>query len=78
LVFLKVIASAKKYYGFQTGDIIKAIIPKGKHVGSYIGAVAVRASGYFDIKNVYGHVLAQGVKFTYCKLLQRGDGYMYS
>ena len=38
------------YFGFQTGDIVKAAVPKGKYMGTWIGRVAVRASGYFDLK----------------------------
>ncbi|HUW65283.1 MAG TPA: hypothetical protein VMW83_11455 [Spirochaetia bacterium] len=71
-------AQTKIYFGFQTGDIVKAVVPDGKHPGIYVGAVAIRASGYFDIKDVGGKVIAQGVKHQYCRLLQHIDGYMYS
>jgi 5-methylcytosine-specific restriction endonuclease McrA len=36
--------------GFQTGDIIKATVSKGKKKGQYIGRVAVRSTGSFNIK----------------------------
>ncbi len=39
----------KKIKGFQTGDIVKAIVTSGKKVGTYIGRVAVRKSGSFGI-----------------------------
>ena len=42
----------KSVKGFQTGDIVKAIVPSGlKKKGEYLGRVAVRSSGGFDIKN---------------------------
>jgi 5-methylcytosine-specific restriction endonuclease McrA len=35
--------------GFQTGDIVKAVVTKGKKTGTYIGRVAIRAKGSFNI-----------------------------
>ncbi|MEN8218901.1 MAG: hypothetical protein ABFS56_21520 [Pseudomonadota bacterium] len=35
----------KRVKGFQTGDIVKAVVTKGKKVGTYIGRVIVRATG---------------------------------
>ncbi len=40
----------KKFFGFQTGDIVKAVVPKGKYKGTHIGRVMIRASGSFDIR----------------------------
>jgi hypothetical protein len=40
----------KIHFGFQTGDLVVADIPKGKYKGTWKGRVAVRATGYFDIK----------------------------
>jgi 5-methylcytosine-specific restriction endonuclease McrA len=37
------------HFGFQTGDIVKAVVTKGKKVGQYIGRVLCRATGNFDI-----------------------------
>ena len=66
---------AKRVKGFQTGDHIRAVIPKGKYKGTHIGRVIIRASGSFDIKTKSGKVSAN---WKYCKLLQRDDGYSYS
>ena len=63
-------------FGFQTGDIVKAVITKGKKKGSYIGRVAVRESGSFNIKTK--EMLVQGVRYRDCRLLHRNDGYSYS
>ena len=62
--------------GFQTGDIVKAIVTKGKKIGTYIGKVAVRASGNFNITS--NAVIVQGISYKYCKTIQKGDGYAYS
>ncbi len=63
----------KQVHGFQTGDRIKAEVPSGKKAGAYIGRVAVRASGSFNIQTLAGVV--QGISYRYCHILQRGDGY---
>jgi hypothetical protein len=35
--------------GFQTGDMVKAIVPQGKKAGIHTGRVAVRSTGSFNI-----------------------------
>ena len=67
---------SKSIQSFQTGDMVKAEVTKGKKIGSYTGRVAVRVSGSFNIQTSTG--LVQGVSHRYCKVLQRGDGYGYS
>ncbi len=67
---------SKSAFGFQTGDLVKAIVPTGKKVGSYLGRVAIRASGSFNIKTTSG--LVQGLSHRFCALIQRADGYGYS
>ncbi|MBW4480024.1 MAG: HNH endonuclease [Tolypothrix brevis GSE-NOS-MK-07-07A] len=61
--------------GFQTGDIVKAIVTKGKKIGQYIGRVAVRTSGSFNISDTFG--LVQGISHKYCKSIHKKDGYEY-
>ena len=65
----------KEFFGFQTGDIVKAIVTKGKKKGSYLGRVAVRSTGYFNITTKDGVV--QGIKYSDCAKIQRNDGYSY-
>ena len=60
--------------GFQTGDIVKAVVTRGKKIGEYVGRVAVRSSGYF---NISAKELVQGVSHKYCQVLHRKDGYSY-
>ena len=66
----------KRVHGFATGDRVKAVVPKGKKAGTYVGRVAIRASGSFNIQTRNG--LIQGVSHRYCTVVQRGDGYGYS
>jgi 5-methylcytosine-specific restriction endonuclease McrA len=66
----------KRVKGFQTGDIVKAIVTKGKKIGTYVGRVAVRATGSFDIG--IGKAKVSGISYKYCQLIQRSDGYEYT
>lgn len=68
--------AGKKFFGFSTGDMVKAVVTEGKKAGTYTGKVAVRASGFFNITNP--NFTIQGIKHTYCKLLFVCDGYSYS
>jgi 5-methylcytosine-specific restriction endonuclease McrA len=67
--------SKKRVRGFQTGDMVKAIVTTGKKVGTYVGRVAIRTSGSFNIKPQ--HDIVQGISWRCCRLLQRMDGYTY-
>lgn len=69
--------SQKLFFGFQTGDLVKADIPKGKYAGKHTGRIACRASGYFDIKDGSGTRICQGVSHKYLKIIQRADGWQY-
>ena len=66
----------KSVRGFQTGDIVKAIVPNGSKQGEYLGRVAIRSRGYFDIKTKNN--LVKDIGYKYCHLIQRGDGYSYN
>lgn len=65
----------KSIHGFMTGDMVKAQVLKGKKIGDYVGRVAIRESGYFNIQTKEG--LIQGIHHRYCKVIQRADGYDY-
>ncbi|MCK6511027.1 RNA-guided endonuclease IscB [Myxococcota bacterium] len=69
-------ARQKKVYGFQTGDMVEAVVPKGKKAGRYVGRVAVRSTGSFNIKTRSG--TTQGISYKHCRLLQHTDGYAYT
>ena len=61
--------------GFQTGDMIKAVVTKGKKVGIYVGRVAIRTTGSFNISTNTN--LIQGISYKYCSTIHRKDGYSY-
>jgi len=65
----------KTCHGFQTGDMVKAVVTKGKKIGTYVGRVAIRHSGFFNITTKEGTV--QGIKYSDCILLQKEDGWRY-
>jgi 5-methylcytosine-specific restriction endonuclease McrA len=62
--------------GFQTGDMVRAIVPSGKNVGTHVGRVVVRATGQFDISTPTRKL--QIINAKYCKPIQRQDGYSYA
>lgn len=67
---------SKTAFGFQTGDMVRAVVPSGKKAGTWTGRVAIRATGSFNIQTPDG--IVQGVSHRHCRVLQRGDGYGYS
>ncbi len=66
---------AKIVKGFQTGDIVRAIVTSGKKIGTYLGRVAVRTTGSFNIAAKQGTI--QGIGYKYCQAVHRMDGYSY-
>lgn len=65
----------KSFFGFQTGDIVKAVVTKGKKIGTYLGRIAVRKTGSFNIKTKTETV--QGISHKYCRPIHKCDGYAY-
>ncbi|KYC39830.1 HNH endonuclease [Scytonema hofmannii PCC 7110] len=65
----------KIHFGFQTGDIVKAIVTKGKKVGEYVGRIATRATGSFNISTKDS--LVEGISYKYCTTIHKKDGYNY-
>jgi hypothetical protein len=65
----------KGVFGFQTGDLVRATVTRGKNQGIYIGSVAISAIGYFKLNTLSGKKFM--VSHRYCKLIQRSDGYRY-
>jgi hypothetical protein len=62
--------------GFRTGDIVRAVVPPSSiKAGPYVGRLAVRATGFCNLKTDAGTI--QGVHVRYCRPLQRSDGYRY-
>jgi 5-methylcytosine-specific restriction endonuclease McrA len=61
----------RRYFGFSTGDLVRANIPHGKHTGRHVGRVTVRSRPAFKVGKVEVHP-------KYLTLLQRSDGYAYA
>ena len=61
--------------GYQTGDMVAAVVTSGKRTGRYEGKVAVKASGYFAIATATGTVT--DIAAHYCRKLHHSDGYSY-
>lgn len=57
--------------GFQTGDLVLAVVPRGKHQGTHVGRVVVRTTGSFRVGT------RDGISYQYCTIVQRTDGYEY-
>ncbi|MTJ52809.1 HNH endonuclease [Anabaena sp. UHCC 0253] len=66
----------KFHFGFQTGDIVKSVVKTGKKVGEYVGRIATRATGSFNISTRNG--LVQGISYKTCRTIHKKDGYGYS
>lgn len=65
----------KRVHGFQTGDLVKLIQPKGKYIGTYFGRLCgIRTRGEFDIKTTVGRITSNYKNY---KILQWNDGYEY-
>jgi len=67
---------AKNVFGFQTGDMVRPVVTSGSKVGTYVGKVAIRSTGSFNIKTARETV--QGIRHTYCRMVHCADGYAYS
>jgi 5-methylcytosine-specific restriction endonuclease McrA len=61
----------KSFKGFQTGDIVKVAIPKGKFKGRYVGRITIRFGNSF-------HFCSFDVHLKYLTIIHRTDGYEYS
>ncbi len=67
----------KAIKGFRTGDLVRAEVPAtSKKAGVYVGRVAVRATGSFNLQT--GEAIVQGISHKHCWIIQHADGYGYS
>lgn len=62
--------AAKRVHGFQSGDMVKAVVPKGKRKGIHYGRITVRASGNFNLGS-------KDINWKHCRIFQKTDGYSY-
>ncbi|CAM3488822.1 RNA-guided endonuclease IscB [Polaromonas hydrogenivorans] len=69
----------KTAFGFKTGDMVIATVPKGVKKGTHKGRVAIRLTGSFNIQTgIAGAATVQGISYKHCRITQRADGYGYS
>ncbi|MBA2947651.1 RNA-guided endonuclease IscB [Streptomyces himalayensis] len=66
----------KTFFGYQTGDLVRAVVPTGKKAGTHIGRVAIRKTGNFNISTAAGPVT--DIHRRHIRRLQRADGYGYT
>jgi 5-methylcytosine-specific restriction endonuclease McrA len=60
----------KTFMGFQTGDVVKADIPRGKFAGRYVSRVTIRQRPSFSVNGFDAHP-------KYLKQIHRADGFEY-
>jgi 5-methylcytosine-specific restriction endonuclease McrA len=73
---LAIRSRVKVVRGFQTGDMVRAVVPSGKNAGTHVGRVTVRATGQFDISTHTRKL--QIINWKYCKPIHKQDGYGYA
>src|SRR5438034_6194519 len=54
---------------------LRAVVTSGSKSGTYIGRVAVRATGSFNITTKRATI--EGINSRYCTTLHKNDGYSY-
>jgi len=59
--------------GFATGDLVRAVITKGKYTVVHVGRVAVRSKGMFRVTTGTG--TNPDVHRRHCTIVQRADGW---
>ncbi|MFJ9548762.1 RNA-guided endonuclease IscB [Streptomyces erythrochromogenes] len=64
----------KVQHGYATGDLVVAVVPRGKWAGKWVGRVAVRTSGQHRITTLTSRF---DVSYRNLRLLQRADGHAY-
>jgi hypothetical protein len=63
--------------GMRTGDLVRAVVPAPSiKAGTYVGRLAVRATGSCNLKTSAGVV--HGIHIRYCQPLHRADGCTYT
>ncbi|MBD1853442.1 HNH endonuclease [Cyanobacteria bacterium FACHB-502] len=66
-------ANQKTWFGFQTGDLVCAVVLSGKYAGRWTGRISVRSRPSFKLsgKQVFD------VHPKYLEVIHRADGYSY-
>ena len=67
---------ARVVKGFKTGDMVRAVVTTGTKQGVYVGRVAVRTIGSFNITTTTGTI--QGINHRFFHAIHHADGYSYT
>jgi 5-methylcytosine-specific restriction endonuclease McrA len=62
----------KRHFGFQTGDVVRAKVFRGKNRGVHVGRLTCRAVGRFKLSTG-----VTSVAYQHCCVLHHADGYEY-
>jgi len=65
------VARQKRWFGFRTGDLVKAVVPGGNYAGTHVGRVTIRSRPSFRLNGIDVHPRT-------LTLIQRTDGYAYA
>lgn len=76
IITVKLCRSPKRRFGFQNGDIVRAVVPYGKYQGTHVGRVMTRTSGYFDVRKTDGSLISTSNQN--CVSLQKDNGFLCS
>lgn len=64
----------KSWFGFQTGDLVRAVVASGKFAGRWVGRISVRSRPSFKL--VSSKIF--DVHPRYLQVIHRADGYSYT
>jgi 5-methylcytosine-specific restriction endonuclease McrA len=68
---IRYVPRQKHWFGFRTGDLVKAVVPSGKYAGVHTGRITIRSRPSFRLNGFNVHP-------KYLRMLQGADGYAYS
>lgn len=60
----------KQWFGFRTGDLVKAVVPSGKYAGTHVGRITIRSRPSFRLNGIDVHP-------KYLRRVGCADGYAY-
>lgn len=66
----------RQHFGLQTGDLVCAVQPRGKYVGTWTGRVTARADGRCVVTTADGRKVE--VRYHQCRVRQHQDGWQYA
>ncbi len=66
----------KSHFGFQTGDLVRAVISRGKYTGTWTGRATVKARGVIVVGTGTG--INPETSYKHCRVPHRGDGWQYT